>query len=203
LNLVWLANYLIKSVRLTPSTAAWVIALPSATQIILGIGVVWLSQRLTQTGHSSRLSRGLLGCGCVIAAGALAAIMPFVPLSGLKIAMIGLAFSIGNVVFPLGATLIGEVTPTAQRGALLGITNSIHTLAGLIAPVTMGILVDIQTDSSHGFRTGFLVSGMLVATLGAVGACLINPEADLSRQRVNVPEVARSDAHLERSVAKI
>src|SRR5579862_2247082 len=55
LNLVWLANYLTQSVRLTPSAAAWVIALPSAMQIILGIGVAWLSQRLTQNGYSSRL----------------------------------------------------------------------------------------------------------------------------------------------------
>jgi MFS family permease len=189
LNLVWLANYLIKSVRLTPSAAAWVLALPSALQIVLGIGIAWLSQRLTQTGYSSRLSRGLLGCGCVIAAGALAALMPFVPVTGLKILMIGMAFSIGNVIFMLGSTLIGEVTPTAKRGALLGITNSIHTLAGLVAPLTMGILVDVQTDPSRGFRTGFLASGVLVATLGAVAAWLINPEDDLAR-RASMPSTS-------------
>jgi MFS family permease len=87
------------------------------------------------------------------------------------------------VIFMLGSTMVGEISPVAQRGALLGITNSIHTLAGLIAPVVMGILVDVGADPSLGFRTGFLVAGVLVATLGAVAAGLIHPEADLSRWR--------------------
>jgi len=62
---------------------------------------------------------------------------------------------------------------------MLGVTNSIHTLAGLCAPFAMGRIVDINTDPSAGFRTGYLYAGVLVAALGAVAAVLINPEDDL------------------------
>jgi tetrahydromethanopterin S-methyltransferase subunit F len=76
------------------------------------------------------------------------------------------------------STLIGEISPTAQRGAMLGITNSIHTLAGLCAPLAMGLLVDVNSDPAAGFRAGFVYAGILVALLGTAAAVLIDPEAD-------------------------
>jgi MFS family permease len=80
--------------------------------------------------------------------------------------------------------LIGEISPASQRGAMLGVTNSIHTLAGLCAPFAMGRIVDIDADPSAGFRTGYLYAGLLVAALGAMAAALINPEYDLRRFRL-------------------
>ncbi|WP_231941650.1 MFS transporter [Burkholderia sp. PAMC 28687] len=183
LNIVWLANYLIRAVHLSPSTAAWVIALPSVMQIVLAPCFAFISQRLAKNGYSSRVARGAFGCVCVIGAGAAAACLPMLALGPLKILLIGLAFSIGSVIFTLGSTLIGEICPSSQRGALLGITNSVHTLAGLIAPVAMGLIVDVGSDPVDGFRTGYLYAGLLVITLGIVAALLIHPEADLRRFR--------------------
>lgn len=183
LNIVWLANYLIKAVHLPPSTAAWVIALPSVMQIVLAPCFAFISQRLTKNGYSSRVARGAFGCACVVGAGAAAACLPVVPLGPLKIFLIGLAFSIGSVIFTLGSTLIGEICPSSQRGGLLGITNSVHTLAGLIAPVAMGLIVDVGSDPVDGFRAGYLYAGLLVIALGVVAALLIHPEADLRRFR--------------------
>jgi len=183
LNIVWLANYLIKAVHLAPSTAAWVIALPSVMQIVLAPCFAFISQKLTRAGYSSRLSRGAFGCACVITAGVAVACVPMVPLGPLKIFLIGVAFSVGSVIFTLGSTLIGEICPSSQRGALLGITNSIHTIAGLIAPVAMGLIVDVGRDPVDGFRTGYLYAGVLVAALGVLAALLIHPEADLRRFR--------------------
>ncbi len=183
LNIVWLANYLIKAVHLTPSTAAWVIALPSVMQIVLAPCFAFISQQLTKRGYSSRLARGTFGCACVVGAGAAVACLPMLPLGPLKIFLIGLAFSIGSVIFTLGSTLIGEICPSSQRGALLGITNSVHTLAGLIAPVAMGLIVDVGSDPVDGFRHGYLYAGLLVIALGIAAALLIHPEADLRRFR--------------------
>jgi sugar phosphate permease len=183
LNLVWLANYLIKVLQMAPADAAWVIALPSAMQIMLAPGLAWVSQRLSQAGVSSRVSRGILGTLCVMAGGVSMACMPFVPLGPFKIFLVGLSFSIGSVIFTLGSTLIGEISPAPQRGAMLGITNSLHTLAGLWAPFAMGRIVDITLDPAEGFRTGFLYAGSFVAALGLLAALLINPEKDLRRFR--------------------
>jgi MFS family permease len=183
LNIVWLANYLIKAVHLAPSTAAWVIVLPSVMQIVIAPCCAFLSQRLTKSGYSSRLSRGALGCACVVIAGVSAICLPIVPLGPLKIFLVGTAFSLASVIFTLGSTLIGEICPTSQRGALLGITNSLHTLAGLIAPVVMGLIVDIGVDPVDGFRLGYIWAGLLVATLGVIAAFMIHPQADLRRFR--------------------
>jgi MFS transporter, ACS family, D-galactonate transporter len=179
LNIVWLANYLIKAVHMPPARAAWVVALPSAMQMVLAPVCAYLSLILTRRGYSSRISRGLLGSLCVILGGVSLASVPFAGTGLLEIALVGLSFSIGSVIFTMGTTLIGEISPTSQRGAMLGITNSIHTLAGLCAPFVMGFLVDIDADPIAGFRTGYLYAGILVALLGLVAAVLIDPEADL------------------------
>jgi MFS family permease len=79
--------------------------------------------------------------------------------------------------------LIGEISPAPQRGAMLGITNSIQTLAGLCAPYTMGLIVDINVDPIEGFRAGFVYAGSFVAALGLLASILIDPERDLVRLR--------------------
>jgi MFS family permease len=181
LNIVWLANYLTKARHLLPAEAAWVIALPSLMQMALAPGCAYLSQRLSRLGYSSRVSRGLLGALCVIMSGASMISLPIESMGALQIFLIALSFSIGSVFFTLGSTLIGEISPVSQRGATLGITNSIHTLAGLCAPVAMGFVVDVNASPAEGFRTGFLCAGIFVVILGVAAAILIDPESDLTR----------------------
>jgi MFS transporter, ACS family, D-galactonate transporter len=179
LNIVWLANYLIKAVRMSATQAGWVITLPSIMQMAFAPLCAYLSMALSRRGFPSRISRGVLGSICVVVAGVALASVPFAGSGALEIALVGLSCSIGSVIFTLGTTLIGEISPASQRGAMLGITNSVHTLAGLCAPFLMGLLVDIDADPIAGFRTGYVYAGALVAILGALAAVLIDPEADL------------------------
>jgi MFS family permease len=183
LNITWLANYLIKALHLAPSSAAWIIGLPSVMQMVLAPCLALLSQLLIRRGISSRVSRGVVGALCVVTAGLSMICMAFLPMGILKVFLIGLSFSIGSVIFTLGSTLIGEISPASQRGAMLGATNSIHTLAGLCAPFAMGLIVDVGANARTGFQTGYLYAGALVATLGLVAAILIEPQADLQRFR--------------------
>ena len=181
INIVWLANYLIKALQMTPAQAAWVIALPSVMQMLLAPSFAYLSQRLSLQGCSSRVSRGLLGTLCVFVSGVSMQCLSLVGMGALKVILIGIAFSVGSIIFTLGSALIGEISPASQRGAMLGVTNSIHTLAGLCAPFAMGLVVDINLNPIEGFRTGFLYAGGLVAILGILAAVLIHPESDVTR----------------------
>jgi MFS family permease len=183
LNITWLANYLIRALHIAPTQAAWIVGLPSVLQILLAPLVALLSQALARRGVSSRLARGALGAACVMTAGGAMVCMNFVDFGMLKVLLIGLSFSIGSVIFTLGSTLIGEISPPVQRGAMLGVTNSIHTLAGLCAPYVMGRFVDVGANPGVGFRTGYLYSGTFVLALGLLAAILINPEADLRKFR--------------------
>lgn len=183
LNITWLANYLIKALGLAPAAAAWIVGLPSVMQMVLAPCLALLSQFMIGRGLSSRLSRGLLGALCVVTAGASMIWMAVLETGILKVILIGLSFSVGSVIFTLGSTLIGEISPAAQRGAMLGLTNSIHTVAGLCAPFTMGLLVDVSADPASGFRTGYVYAGTLVVSLGIAAALLIEPQADVRRFR--------------------
>lgn len=183
LNVVWLANYLIKVVHLRLEQAAWTIALASLLQMALAPGCAFLSSNLARWGYSSRISRGLLGSLCVMCGGVSLSCIPFAGAGALEIVLVGVGFSIGSVIFTLGTTLIGEISPATQRGAMLGITNSIHTLAGICAPFVMGLFIDIHAGPTEGFRLGFLCAGCFVALLGIFAALLIDPEADIRKFR--------------------
>lgn len=181
LNITWLANYLIRVLHLTAARAAWIVGLPSVMQLGLAPALALLSQVMTGHGMPSRLSRGVLGGLCVAAAGVSMICMSAVKFGILKVCLIGLSFSVGSVIFTLGSALIGEIAPPAQRGAMLGITNSFHTLAGMCAPLVMGRIVDVAAEPQAGFRTGFVTAGILVAILGIVAAVLIDPQGDRRR----------------------
>jgi MFS family permease len=181
LAFVWLPAYLNRGMGYTPREASWIVTLPSLCQIATQPAICILSERLNRRGMSSRLSRGVMASGCVLLAGLLAAFMPFAPGTVLPILCVAIAFSIGSVVFALGHVVVAEVTPSHQRGALLGINNAVATLAGIAAPLVMGMMVDVGTSAASGFQSGFLVTGLGVAACGLVGALLINPEADRKR----------------------
>lgn len=180
LNVVWLAAYLVKGAGYTPTEAGWIIVLPSFAQILMAPSLGAWSERLVRTGTTSRIARGIMGGCCLLAAGIAMALFPMTSLAIVKIPLVVLAFATGSVFFTLGSTLIAEISPPAQRGAMLGIANSIHALAGIAAPVSMGAIVDIATDPAAGFRTGFLIAGAFVAVGGAMAMLLADPARDLA-----------------------
>lgn len=181
LSIVWLAGYLVQGAGFTLREAGWIIVLPSLAQILLAPTIAALSQRLMHHGVASRQARGVLAGLCVAISGVAMLLLPMVSGNGVRITAVTLAFSIGGVVFTLGAAMIGEITPARQRGAMLGVTNSIHTFAGLLAPVVMGRLVDIGANPASGFRDGFVLAGIFVVIGGAAGMALMHPDADRAR----------------------
>jgi MFS family permease len=180
LAVVWLPAYLIKGAGYTATQAGWIVTLPALTQMFLSPGTGYLSQRLLTHGSSSRMARGLIGGGCVAVAGLAMIALPLVP-PVLEIPCVMLAFAAGSMIYTLGPALIGEISPVGQRGAMLGISNAFYTLAGLLAPWLMGVIVDIGANPAEGFRTGFEYAGVLIACGGFVAMLLINPESDLAK----------------------
>ena len=66
-------------------------------------------------------ARGLLGGACVTLGGAALAIMPYVANIPLKIGLTTIGVALPSVIYVIGNTVIGEITPLGQRGALLAI----------------------------------------------------------------------------------
>jgi MFS family permease len=140
-----------------------------------------LSEHLQRRGAPSRLACGWIGAACAFTAGLLTILLSQTTASLLAIACTVLAFSLGNVMFVLGPVLIAEVTPVEQRGATLGVSNAVTTLAGPLAPTVMGVMVDASATPANGFRTAFMIAGFLVTSGALAGVLLIDPERDRAK----------------------
>jgi MFS transporter, ACS family, D-galactonate transporter len=190
LALSWLGAFLIKGLGLSQSSIGLLGALPAGLSVILVIGAGWGSQRLLVRGISSRVARGILGGACVALGGAAMAVMPYTPGITAKIALITIGVAVPSAIYVIGQTVVGEITPVVQRGALLSITTAVSTSAGLLAPYVMGSVIQAAATPLAGFNTGFMICGIIMLVGGLIGMALIRPERDASRWYGGMPEQA-------------
>ena len=88
--------------------------------------------------------------------------MPYVPSTALKIALSTIGVALPSVIYVMSNAIVAEITPTAQRGALLAIGTAISTSAGLLAPYVMGSVVERAATPLGGFNTGFMICGFIM-----------------------------------------
>lgn len=178
---VWLPSYLVRVGGYSIEQAGWIVVLPAFCQMIASPVLSGWSQWLMKRGVSSRHARGTLGAATVVVSGIALTLMPFVPVGPLLVATITVAFSLASFIFVSGVTLAGEIVPRAQRGGVLGINLCITTLAGLITPAVMGLVIDHAPDVAAGYRLGMMLAGGFSVIAGLLAAWLIHPEADRAR----------------------
>ncbi len=181
LALSWLGAFLIKGLGLSQGSIGLLGALPAGLSVILVISAGWGSQRLLARGVSSRVARGILGGACVALGGAAMAIMPYAPGIAAKIALTTIGVAVPSAIYVIAQTVVGEITPVAQRGALLAISTAVSTSAGLLAPYVMGSVVQTATTPLAGFNAGFMICGIIMLVGGLIGMALIRPERETSR----------------------
>jgi MFS transporter, ACS family, D-galactonate transporter len=188
--LSWQGAFLIKGLGFAQGSIGLLGALPAGASVVMVIAAGWLSQRLLAHGVSSRAARGLLGGTCVALGGAALAIMPFVPNAALKIALTTIGVAVPSVIYVISNAVVAEITPTAQRGALLAIGTAISTSAGLLAPYVMGSVVERAATPLGGFNTGFVICGFIMLAGGIIGMALMRPERERMRWASEVSEGA-------------
>jgi MFS family permease len=181
LAIVWLPTFLTAAFGYTPIQAGWIMTLVSLSQILILPAVSALSERLRRRGAASRHACGWVASACTLAAGLLTILLSQAVASPAAVACTLAAFSLGNVIFVLGPVVIAEIAPVDQRGAALGVSNAVTTLAGPLAPTVMGVMVDVSVTAADGLRTAFMVAGTLVALGAIAGFLLIDPEGERLR----------------------
>jgi len=185
--MTWLPAYLQKGLGYPAGTSGKMFALFVLITMPLGLALAWLSQRLLTRGRSSRLGRGLFIGVCLVLAGILFA-GQLVPGLSASLKFVGLAVGAGltSVVYSLGPAVLGEIAPIRQRGAILSIAIIFSSLAGFLAPLATGFLLQqTGTDNPTGYEYAFLLAGLISASFGVIGALYINPEK--SRKRLLAP----------------
>jgi MFS transporter, ACS family, D-galactonate transporter len=133
--LSWQGAFLIKGLGFSQGSIGLLGALPAGASVLLVVAAGWFSQRLLARGVKSRVARGLFGGVCVALGGAALAFMPFAPGASAKIALTTIGVALPSVIYVIGNAVVSEITPVAQRGALLAIGTAVSTSAGLLAPM--------------------------------------------------------------------
>jgi MFS family permease len=192
--LSWQGAFLIKGLGLPQSSIGLLGALPAVAAVLVVIAAGWYSQRLLARGVSSRMARGLLGGISVALGGAALAVMPFVPGIPAKIALTTIGIALPSVIHVIAHTVVSELTPVAQRGALLAIGTAVGTSAGLLAPFVTGSVIETAATPLDGFNTGFMICGIIMLAGGLVGMALIRPDRDAPRRASMMPQPAISSA---------
>src|SRR5215467_1705561 len=188
--LSWQGAFLIKGLGFTQGSIGLLGALPAGTSVIAVIAAGWCSQRLLAGGLPSRVARGIFGGACVVLGGMALAIMPYVPDPSAKIALTTIGVALPSVIYVIGNAVVSEITPVAQRGALLAIGTAVSTSAGLLAPYVMGSVVETASSPLGGFNTGFMICGVIMLVGGVIGMALMRPERETMRWASKMPEAA-------------
>ncbi|MER7393898.1 MFS transporter [Streptomyces sp. NPDC000151] len=153
-------------------------AYASIAFMLLGGGV---SQRLIKRGVSRRLAQGVLGGGLALLAGVCTLLMTRVGSPALVLPLIALAFGVGNAQTPLSQAAVADTVPARQRGAALGIWYAIVTLAGVVAPIVTGMLIDNAATKAAGYGLAFDLAGGLVILGGLASLLVVRPDRDAAR----------------------
>jgi MFS family permease len=194
-TLAWLPPFLTRGLGYSPTTTGWLTTMPWAASVILVLLGSAVSQRLLRRGVSSRSARGTMLCACLAAGGLATAAMTLSPPGAPQILLLAIGFGLPTLVWTLSPAIIAEVTPVTQRGAMLGIFNTIaNSGAGSFAPYFMGLIIERSATPIGGYATGFMLLGCFQIGAGIIAWLLIRPEVTSAvfarKAQVSVPAEA-------------
>src|SRR5262245_16959952 len=181
LGLTWFTAYLIDGLGFSQALAGDLSILPWIFGMLEVLAGGLISQHLQSRGVSTRLCRGVFAAGTVALGGCLVPFVFAMPTPELKLALLVAGTAIGATIFVVLPMVVNEIVPQPQRAAMLAIANSAVGLAGVVAPLVMGWLVEMAASPVEGYERGFIVLGVLLISGGIVGMLLIDPQADRMR----------------------
>jgi MFS family permease len=77
-----------------------------------------------------------------------------------------------------GFPMISEFTPVRQRSAMLAITNSIWTTAGVFAPYLTGRLIESGATAEQRYEHRSVICCVITSVCGAIGLVFLRPEVE-------------------------
>jgi MFS transporter, ACS family, D-galactonate transporter len=193
LGLTWFTPFIVKGLGFSQQQAGFISILPWVFGAVVVLLTGWISQVMLARGFTTRGARGVLGAAPLIAGGAILALLPFVTPGALTIAMLVVGTGLSGSIYVVCAPMIGEFTPVSQRGAVIAIYGALYTLAGILAPVVMGSVIQRAAEPFDGYMTGFAINAVVLVVSGLLGLLLLWPNTERARlmgEEVAQPEFA-------------
>lgn len=181
LGLTWFTPFVIKGLGFTQKDAGWISILPWVFGATIVIITGWLSQLIMARGASTRTARGVLGAAPLLAGGLILLLMQRADSAAAMIALLVTGSGLCGSIYVVCPAMIGEFTPVSQRGAVIAIYGAIYTLAGMIAPIVMGSVIESAATPLQGFLFGFQILATILMTSGVLGLLLLWPNSERGR----------------------
>ena len=181
LGLTWFTPFIVKGLGFSQSQAGWISILPWVFGATIVMLTGWISQVMMARGYNTRAARGVLGSVPLVIGGLILAMMPQVQGAGLQIALLVVGSGLCGAIYVVCPPMLGEFTPTSQRGAILAIYGALYTLAGIIAPTVMGATIQRAGSTIDGYMTGFTINAAIMVCSGLLGLLLLWPNTERAR----------------------
>ncbi len=185
LGLAWFTPFLVQGLDFDQSMAGKLTALPFIVSAVIIMIGSYLAQRAMQRGASSRAALGIFPSLMACAGGVIFIASTFVPDTTLRIVLMVTGATLPTVVYTLVPVILAEITPSAQRGAILGLASAVGTSAGIFAPTIMGWVLGHAATPLEGFNLGYQICGAVTIAGGLIGLIFLQPE----RQRAQLAAI--------------
>lgn len=176
----WLPALLEKGRGYSAQTASFLVSAPSVLSVIAVLVCPVVSERLMRRGVSTRGALAI-PAGALVAVPGVAGLFVGGAHGGLMVALICIALGLPGAYFTLWFLNIDRISPVAQRGAVLGTGIAVASLAGIVAPIVTGRLLDGAGGTEQGFGTAFAVTAAALIICGLVGMFAMHPDKDAER----------------------
>lgn len=176
-TLTWVPAYLEKGLGFDSMAAGRWYAVVTVAGMPCTLIMSALSQRLLRRGVVTRVARAWVACGCMAVGALLLGVLVTAPLPAtFKPLLLAFASSMPGVAVTLSPVMLGEIVPFSQRGACLSFFTAFGNIAGLVAPMVMGLFVQhYGADDVRGYEAGLLSGGALLAVVSVAGFCWLDP----------------------------
>src|SRR5689334_8777513 len=181
LGLTWFTPFIVQGLGFSQKDAGLISVLPwvfGATVVLL---TGWISQVMLTKGYTTRGARGVLGAAPLVVGGCILAVLPHVSGAGLQIALLVVGSGLCGSIYVVCPPMLGEFTPVSQRGAVISIYGALYTLAGILAPITMGSVIKAASSPLAGYMTGFTINAAILIASGVLGLLLLWPNTERAR----------------------
>jgi MFS family permease len=181
LGLTWFTPFLVQWLRLSQQQAGLISILPWIFGAVVVLLTGWISQVLMARGFSTRIARGVLGAIPLIVGGIVTGLVPYAEGAKLQIALLVVGSGLCGSIYVVCAPMISEFTPVSQRGAVISIYGAIYTLAGILAPLVTGSMIQRASSIADGYMTGFTINAVILIVSGLSGLLLLWPNTERER----------------------
>ncbi|MGW4771947.1 MFS transporter [Nocardia sp. NPDC004278] len=192
LKVAWLPAYMNEGLGYSARTVGTLVTLPYVVAVAVLLSAGLLSGRLLRKGYGSRVARGYLTGAYLLVGGISMVIFTQLAPGPVQLVFVIAAFAVNSVAFSVAFAGASDFLPARQRVAFFGCIIAAYSVAGIVAPYALGLIVEHAPSAAQGYSTGFMFVGITVCVLGVVGGAMLNPEKAKARlEQLTVEYTAR------------